>query len=352
MNTIIRIDPLTNPAWDRFVHQHPLGAHVHLSSWQRALEHTFPHMRGYGLAVVDERGRIRAGLPIYHVTSWLTGDRLVSIPFANFSDPLVNGNEEWQMVLQAAEELAGDLQVERIELKLRKTGLLPEIGSWQKSVNYQTHAIQLNQPIENLFKQFHKSCVQRNITKTKETTLTFRVGRDAQDWRSFYEIYLAHRRHRGLPPQPFAFFQALHENLSENLQLFLAEQKGAIVGGMYVFTFAQTMLADTMATRDDLKELNLPIFLYWQALRIAYDQGCQEFNFGRTSVTNTSLADHKRKWATEVEDLTDLHYQSSGRQKPQRREESILYKSARLMLSNAPFPAFQMLGRAAYRHIG
>ncbi len=352
MKKIIRINPLTDPAWDTFVHQHPHGAHVHLSNWQRAVEHTFPHMRGYGLAVVDESGRILAGLPIYHVKSWLTGDRLVSIPFANFSDPLVNSNEEWQMVLQAAKDLAGELQVERIELKLRKTGSLPEIGSWQKSVNYQTHAIQLNQPIESLFKQFHKSCVQRQIRKTQAAGLTFRVGRDEQDWRSFYEIYLSHRRHRGLPPQPFAFFKALYENLAGTLQLFLAETEGAIVGGMYVFTFGQTMLADTLATRDDLKELNLPIFLYWQALRIAYDQGCKEFNFGRTSVANTSLADHKRKWATEVEDLIDLQYQSRGRQKPKRREESILYKSARLMLSNAPFPAFQMLGKAAYRHIG
>jgi hypothetical protein len=354
MNKVIRLNPLTDPAWDQFVHQHRHGSHVHLSSWQRVVEGSFPHVRGYGLAVVDESNTIQAGLPVYHVKSWLTGDRLVSVPFANFSDPLTSQEEDIPLLMDAVQELSRELHTERIELRLRHLKMPQHIEPWIATVNYQTHTIVLDKPVDKLYKEFHKSCVQRKIKRSLESGLTIRTAKDEADWQAFYEIYLSHRQHRGLPPQPFRFFQKLAEHFQDIgiLQLLLAEKDGVILGGMYVFTFRQTMMADTLATRDDLKEMNLPIFLYWQGIQVAYNQGCKEFNLGRTSITNTSLADHKRKWASKVEDLVELQRQFRGPHAAHRREESVLYKSARLLLSSVPSPAFELLGRVAYKHIG
>src|ERR1700691_2956737 len=69
------------PEWDTFVLRHPLGSVYHTSEWKRVIQQGFRHIRGRFLVLREgEAGRILAGLPIYSVSSWLLGNRLVSIP--------------------------------------------------------------------------------------------------------------------------------------------------------------------------------------------------------------------------------------------------------------------------------
>jgi hypothetical protein len=84
------INPLEEPRWDAFVANHPYGWVCHLSRWGSLIERCFKHIRAHFLADFDERGEIVGGLPIYEVRSHLTGNRLVSIPYATLCDPLVD----------------------------------------------------------------------------------------------------------------------------------------------------------------------------------------------------------------------------------------------------------------------
>ena len=89
---IIEIDPQSDPRWDQFVESHPLGLICHLSGWKQVLEESFPQMKGRYLAILSDDNSIRAALPVFEIRSILTGNRLVSIPFATNCDPLISSN--------------------------------------------------------------------------------------------------------------------------------------------------------------------------------------------------------------------------------------------------------------------
>ena len=89
-NEVIIIDPLNDERWDKFVENHNWGWLCHLAGWKQVLEKSFKHMKGYFLVLLNNRKKhIKAALPVYQVKSWMTGNKLVSIPFATLSDPLV-----------------------------------------------------------------------------------------------------------------------------------------------------------------------------------------------------------------------------------------------------------------------
>jgi len=88
------IDNLSNAQWDGFVKTHPYGQIYHLAGWKDVLEKSFKHMKGYYFTIMED-SQIKSALPIFHVKSWITGNRMVSIPFATFCDPLISTQNEF-----------------------------------------------------------------------------------------------------------------------------------------------------------------------------------------------------------------------------------------------------------------
>ena len=117
MPTVTAIDPTQDPRWDKFVKNHHFGWICHLSGWKEVLEKSFKHLKGHYFALVDGDNRIKAGLPIYEVKSWLTGKRLVSIPFATLCDPLISTSEEMTVLLKAVMEFSRDRNISYLEIR-------------------------------------------------------------------------------------------------------------------------------------------------------------------------------------------------------------------------------------------
>src|SRR5512136_2928209 len=97
MENVALIDPVEDKRWDNFVEHHPFGWVCHLSGWKKALERSFKHLKGHYL-VLFSNDAIRAALPVFEVKSWLTGKRMVSIPFATVCDPLISNSNEMEVL--------------------------------------------------------------------------------------------------------------------------------------------------------------------------------------------------------------------------------------------------------------
>ena len=81
------IDPLTDPRWRELVQRDPRASAFHTPEWLDALRRT------YGFVPVvyatDDRD-VGNAIPFCAVASWLTGRRLVSLPFSDHCQPLVD----------------------------------------------------------------------------------------------------------------------------------------------------------------------------------------------------------------------------------------------------------------------
>src|SRR5438046_6274479 len=90
---IYRFDPTKDPRWAEFVAHHPKASVFHSVGWLQALESTY----GYEPVVFTTSPateELRNGLVVCRVESYITGRRLVSLPFSDHCEPLCNSSEE------------------------------------------------------------------------------------------------------------------------------------------------------------------------------------------------------------------------------------------------------------------
>ena len=82
------LDPMIDRRWDDLVASHAKASVFHQSGWLRVLAKTY----GYRPVVLTSTPavtcRFRTAVVFCEVKSWITGSRLVSLPFADHAEPL------------------------------------------------------------------------------------------------------------------------------------------------------------------------------------------------------------------------------------------------------------------------
>lgn len=355
MSTIDWIPPDELDAWDAFVTRHPLGLVYHLSSWQRVLETAFGHIRGQFLVLRDEAGQIEAGLPVYSVRSWLLKNRTVSVPFADFCDPLVSTKEEFILLWQPIEDTARQHKSKKVEIRVRRanTGCLPAL--LVAGTKYKHHYLPLDGSADALFRSFHESCVQRRVKKAVKSGVVVEERRDQESLRAFHAVMVATRRRLLLPPMPFAFFEAMYRYLApDHAVLYLAVHAGQAVGGSLVLKFRDQWTAEYSGHSDNGPP-GTDQLLYWHAIQSAKSSGATYFSFGRTSLDNTGLLEYKRRWATVEENLTDFVWCPSSaptRANPSPKTVNGSFYAAARLMRYTPAAVQKSFGDFCYRHLG
>ena len=169
MPDVIICDPSLDEDWDCFVTRHPYGWVCHLSVWKEILQESFKHMKPCYLCLrQNPNGRIKAALPLYRVNSWITGNRLVSLPFATLCDPLVSSKDEFIMLFDAARKLKERAGCRYFEIRVFQTGRWVDNCHMSAYNNYKHHYLPLNKSPQELMKSFHRTTVRQRIGKAKK----------------------------------------------------------------------------------------------------------------------------------------------------------------------------------------
>src|ERR1700693_3185104 len=96
--TLREIDPLRDPRWERFINAHEDSSVFHSVAWLEALRGTYKY-NVLALTTCSEGKELTDAIPFCHVRSWLTGSRLVSLPFTDHCQPLTNPSVDLQSLL-------------------------------------------------------------------------------------------------------------------------------------------------------------------------------------------------------------------------------------------------------------
>jgi CelD/BcsL family acetyltransferase involved in cellulose biosynthesis len=155
---------------------------------------------------------------------------------------------------------------------------------------------------------------------------------------------------------PFAFFQAMQRSLSpDRVGLYLAMHAGEPVGGCLLLKFKDLWIGEYSGIADNAIPGTTQL-LYWETIQRAKSSGAACYSFGRTSLDNEGLLDHKRRWGTVEEDLTDF---ISGQGSTSAQGDEFpkagglrLYGAVRLLVRCAPAAVQKFVGDFCYRHLG
>jgi hypothetical protein len=88
-------NPLSDSRYDDLAARHPRASAFHQRGWLQAL------LRAYGyqpflLTTASAGLPLNDGIVLCCASSWMTGTRLVSLPFADHCEPLLNDSGEFQ----------------------------------------------------------------------------------------------------------------------------------------------------------------------------------------------------------------------------------------------------------------
>lgn len=345
------IDPARDERWDRFVESHDYGWVCHLSGWKEVLESSFRHMKGFYPAII-EGDNIKAALPVFAVSSWLIGRRLVSIPFASLCDPLVSSSGELEELFTSALSLSKKLRAARIEIRAFHFSALPQDERVSCDRHFKTHYLELQSP-EILQKKFHRTCVRQKISRAVKSNFALRIARTEEDIDQFYKLYCSTRQKLGLPSQPCSFFKNIWRVFSPSgkVQLLFATKDGSCAAALMLLRFKDRVSAEYLGWDNAFTEMSPNHFVFWEAIKAAYADGFKVFDFGRTSPLSESLMDFKSRWGTQVAELPQLYY-------PATEKGAVAYENSRkYMIVNklcqkSPDFMYPLLGNFCYRHLG
>jgi len=347
---VYRLNPIEDPRWAEFVARHPSSSLFHTPHWLRALQRTY----GYdpiAYTTTPPGRELANGVVFCRINSWLSGARLVSLPFSDHCQPLVDDPEVASELLRWLKRALKKENWKYVELRPLFSGdsALALNGSLAPSEEYCWQVVDLRPDLAALFRQFHKSCVQRKIHRAEREKLKYEEGQSEALLAKFYCLLILTRRRHGLPPQPLAWFQNLLSCLGDRI-LIRVVSKGEDPVASIVTAFHKNTLVYKYGCSDTrFNNLGGTPLLFWKAIQDAKRFGAEKYDLGRSESGNPGLIAFKENWGAVS---FPLRYYRLPPERCLNKPWQWHSRVAKNIISKMPETLLTATGRLLYRHIG
>lgn len=343
---VCEIDPLRDVRWPAFVRDHPASSIFHTAGWLEALRRTYGYEPA-ALAGSDPRGNLVSALVFCRVNSWLTGRRIVSLPFSDHCEPLAEDEDGLGRLIAGLRQRADTGHCKYFEL--RPVSLLsePAFGLAQGQRFY-LHRLDLRPGADEVFHRFHRDCIQRKIRRAEREGLALEEGRTPETLKKFYNMVLQTRRRQGLPPQPIHWFRNLMDCVGNAAIIRLACKGDQAVAGILTLEHGKRIVYKYGASDEHFHNLGGMPYLFWRAIQDATGRGIEELDLGRTDPDNPGLIAFKEHLGAQ---RSMLCYRRTPPGNPEGTKVAWKLRLSRLAVRIAPDSLITATGSLLYRHI-
>jgi len=350
--TAYRVDPLHDGRWDELVRRHPRASLFHSTAWLKSLSKTYRYTPVvYTTSAPGQK--LENGIVFCEVASWLTGKRLVSLPFSDHCEPLIHSPEDVQAVVFELEQEARRGQLRYIEMRpLRPFKMVTSMR--HAGVPYTMHQLDLEPNLSTLFCNCHKNSTQRKILRADREGLEYREGASEELLADFYSLHTNTRKRHHRPPQPRKWFINLMECFGDALKIRVALKDRRPVASVVTIRYKDTMVYKYGGSDPQFNHLGSMHFLLWRSIQEAKGDGLKVFDFGRTEADQHGLITFKKRWGTAQVNITYSRYGLSEKVTHMFESSSDHWKSrvATYVLAHLQPAILSTVGRALYRHVG
>jgi hypothetical protein len=347
---VYQIDPLGDRRWDEFLETHPRATIFHTPGWLKCLQVTYGY-QPFALTTSQPGSQLTNGIVFCRVKSWLTGERIVSVPFADHCQPLFERAEDLLAILEWARQSLGQKSSKPIEIRpLEDVGVgFAEYG-FQIYKTFRFHLLDLRPSLEELLQSCDKDSVQRRLRRAERENLAYEEGNSLSLVRKFYQLQVLTRRKHQVPPQPFAWFQNLIACLGERVRIRVASKSETPLASILTLSHKRTVVYKYGCSNATYNSLAGTPYLFWRAIQDAKQQGAYTFDMGRSDLDNPGLIKFKSHWGALDFPLT--YWRCPQSRKNENFAPSRSQKWGGYVLSRLPDNLLILLGRVLYKHIG
>ncbi|MCC7343149.1 MAG: GNAT family N-acetyltransferase [Bryobacterales bacterium] len=341
------MDPLCDGRWNEFVARHNSASVFHSHAWLEAVHRTYAYTPVV-YTTSPPSSPLSNGIVLCQVNSWLTGCRMVSVPFSDHCEPLLDSPGAAALI---AQELKMGVSAGKWKyVEIRPVMQFASIeGSAVRSPAGYLHKLDLRTPLDAILRGTHKTAVQQPIRRAEREGVVSESGRSERLLNAFYRLMVQTRRRHQLPPQPIQWFRNLLACLGDHLQVRVAFKDGNAIASILTVQHKDVLVYKYGCSDVAFHNLGGIQLLLWQAIVEAKTAGLTSLDFGRSDADNAGLIAFKERWGAKSSELTYLRWSRKPNANPAGRYSSSL---ARRLFAMMPDTVLQTAGRLLYRHIG
>ena len=344
------LDPLRDPRWDDLVGRHPAASVFHTRGWLEALQRSYGYRPvAYTTSSLD--APLDDGLVFCRVESWLTGRRLVSLPFSDHCAPLVDEPAQLTALCEALRPRVRVGGWKYVELRPAAAGHVEagEAAGLSGSQSFWLHSLDLNPSLDDLFRGADRDSVQRRVSRAERAGLTYECGRSETLVQQLYGLLVLTRRRHRLPPQPLHWFRNLTASLGDALTIRVLSQDGRPVAGVLTLHFGRTVVYKYGGSDARFHHLGGMPLLMWRTIQDAKSAGALALDLGRTDRDDAGLITFKERLGAVRSPLAYLRWPPDAQE---RRSPGLGQRLAGQVLTHLPDALFRATGDRLYRHVG
>ena len=282
------------------------------------------------------------------VRSWLTGSRLVSLPFSDHCEPLVEDTSQLWKLFAHIDLLRKKERWRYVEMR-SSNSLLDFDRDFSHATTYHLHRLDLSPSLDALHKGFHKDCIQRKINRAERESLTYEAGRSASLLQQLYGLLQLTRSRHHVPPPPFEWFENVVAGMGKDACIRIASKGGQPIAGILTLDHGKKRVYKYGGSDKNFHNLGATPMLFWQAIKDAKEAGMEELDLGRSDLDNVGLITFKERWSAARSTLTTWRAPAVTESSSFEHHKVRLVKA---VCARLPDSVLTWAGRLLYRHIG
>lgn len=342
MPEVNEIDPLHDSRWAEFLKSQPRASVFHSPAWLEALHRTYRYQPI--VVTTSDNAELRNGLVYCQIASWWTGKRAVSLPFSDHCEPLFSDGRELADAMMWMAQSSEKRGWKYVELRPIAKCFAP--GTYCSGGSFAFHELDLRPSESEIFAGFHKSCVQRKITRAKREGLSVEEGCSDRMVQEFYSLMILTRRRFHLLPQPAAWFANLRACFNSAFTIRTAYKGTQPIASILTLSFKNSVVYKYGCSDSAHHRLGAMPYLFWAAICDAKRRGAQVLDLGRSDLSNAGLIAFKDHLGAR---RSRIEYVRCPEITPRQRERYLLLRRA---VSQLPSVCLATAGKLVYRHIG
>jgi len=344
-------DPIRDPRWEEFLQTHPDASVFHTPAWLSALRSTYQY-EPLVFTTSAPNQPISNGFVFSRIQSWLTGSRLVSVPFADHCQPLFDASEGSRSLAAFLPAIIKQEHCDYIEARLLSPEVLVSaLSGLSRSATFVHHSLDLRPPLEALFNRFHKSCFQRRIRRAEQEGLTYEEGTSDSILRHFFTLLVLTRRRHGVPPQPLTWFRKLRDCMGDAMRIGVAFKNNQPVASMLTLRYKTTVVYKYGCSDSAFHRFGAMPFLFWQTIQRIKAEHAIQLDLGRSDSDATGLMAFKNHLGAVATPLTYYRYPASSTT-PTVLTRLMQNPKVSAVSAHLPRVLLRAAGSFLYRHIG
>ncbi len=344
---IYQVDPIHDSRWPELLERSSCSSVFHSRSWLSALRRSY----GYEAVVVTTcppRRELTNGVVLCRINSWVTGKRMVSLPFSDHCEPIVSDPGDAAEIFAF---LQNEVKSQHLNfLEIRPSSQISETNAgFRQAESFCLHKVDLRAGPDELFRRLHKDSIRRKIQRAEREGLLYEKGTDHALLEKFYGLFVMTRRRHGLPPSPMHWFKHLLHYFGARAQVRVASKDGQPVAGIFTLSDERSITYKYGGSDQNFNNLGGTPFLFWRLMLEAQEAGLGELDLGRSDLNNEGLITFKERLGGVRSPLVYLRLSKRVSIPPRQDWKRHI---AHRMLTYASDPVRITVGNLFYRHFG